>query len=54
MTPEQASETRRLERYRRYNRSAKGAKRYRAYEEKHPDRAARWSPIMLAKRARGS
>jgi hypothetical protein len=39
----------RLETYRRYNRSVKGAKRYKRYEAKHPERAERWSPIMQAK-----
>lgn len=42
-------DARRLERHRRYNRSRKGAARYRRYEAKHPERATRWSPLMLAK-----
>lgn len=40
---------RRLDSYRRYNRSVKGAARYRRYEVKHPERALAWSPLMLAK-----
>jgi hypothetical protein len=40
---------RRLDAHRRYNRSTKGAARYKRYEAKHPERATRWSPIMHVK-----
>lgn len=41
-----------LDRWRRYNRSAKGLARYRRYEEKHPERAKEWSELMLIKARR--
>jgi hypothetical protein len=43
------SEEKRRERYRRYNMSAKGQARRKKYEAAHPERATRWSPIMLMK-----
>jgi hypothetical protein len=39
--------------HRKYNRSAKGKARYQRYEEAHPERATRWSPLMVL-RGRGS
>ena len=33
----------------RYNSSPKGRARYRRYEAAHPERAARWHPIMHVK-----
>jgi hypothetical protein len=39
-----AAEKRR-EYHRRYNASAKGQARNKRYEEKHPERRIRWSPI---------
>ncbi len=47
------SEQKRLEKHRKYNLSVKGQARYKRYEDKHPERRERWSPIM-ALRARGS
>jgi hypothetical protein len=32
-----------------YNRSAKGLARYQAYEERHPDRAKKWPPLLVAR-----
>lgn len=52
MTEEQR-ETERLEKYRRYNASSKGQARRKTYEDAHPERRERWSPIML-RRARGN
>lgn len=37
------------QRHARYNRSEKGKARYKRYEDKHPDRALRWSPILVAR-----
>jgi hypothetical protein len=36
----------RLAAWSKYNRSTKGSQRYKRYEEAHPERAQRWSPIM--------
>ena len=36
---------RRLAKYFKYNRSAKGQERNRRYEEKHPERSLRWEPL---------
>lgn len=47
MTPEQRQ--RRLAAYARYNASEKGRARQRRYEAAHPERAARWHPIMAIK-----
>ena len=46
-------EEKRLEKYRRYNMSAKGRARREKYEKAHPERAERWAPIMLIKARRG-
>jgi hypothetical protein len=46
-TNDEEREAARKEKYRRYNQSRKGAKRYKRYEEAHPERATRWSPVML-------
>ncbi len=35
--------------YARYNASAKGKARRKRYEDAHPERATRWSPLMAAK-----
>lgn len=35
----------RLDRYRRYNASAKGQRRHKRYENAHPERADRWKPL---------
>jgi hypothetical protein len=40
---------RRLNTYRKYNLSVKGAARRNRYEGKHPERAQRWSPLMQIK-----
>src|SRR5580692_10391913 len=45
MTPEE----KRKERHRRYNRSLKGQARSKKYEDRHPERRERWSPIMELK-----
>jgi hypothetical protein len=45
MTDEERKAARRAA-YEKYNRSAKGAARYKRYEDAHPERAARWSLIM--------
>ncbi len=44
-----SSKEKRLARHARYNRSIKGAARYKRYEDKHPERKERWSPLMLQK-----
>jgi hypothetical protein len=45
----------RRETYRRYNASAKGQERHARYEEKHPERATRWGPLMeLRKHGKGA
>lgn len=38
-----------LARQARYNVSTKGRARYQRYEAAHPERAARWHPIMHIK-----
>ena len=43
----------RREQHRRYNQSLKGQARLKRYEDKHPERKERWSPVMRL-RARGS
>jgi hypothetical protein len=35
-----------LAKYAKYNRSRKGSERYKRYEDKHPERAGRWGPLM--------
>jgi hypothetical protein len=37
-----------LAKYARYNASRKGQARRKKYEEAHPERKERWSPIMFA------
>jgi hypothetical protein len=44
-----SKERRRKARYQRYNSSAKGQQRRKRYEEKHPERKAKWSELMQAK-----
>jgi hypothetical protein len=39
----------RLDKYRRYNNSAKGQRRHKRYEARHPERKERWSAGMIAK-----
>jgi hypothetical protein len=39
-----AAAERRRERHARYNSSAKGLARNRAYEDRHPERKLRWEP----------
>lgn len=53
MTDEERRQ-RTLEKYQRYNRSEKGAARYRRYEEAHPERATQWSELMRIKARRGN
>jgi hypothetical protein len=38
-----------LAKYARYNASRKGQARKKKYEDAHPERKERWSPIMVAK-----
>jgi len=52
MTEEQRRVAR-LETYRRYNMSKKGRKRYKTYEDAHPERQTRWAPIMLLRARQG-
>jgi len=47
------AEEKRLARYRRYNQSKKGQARDKKYEDAHPERKDRWSPIMLIKGRQG-
>lgn len=46
---EQERTRRRLEKYTKYNASVKGQARHKKYEAAHPERATRWSPIMIIK-----
>jgi hypothetical protein len=39
-----------LARQARYNRSVKGQKRNRRYENKHPERKGRWAPLERTSR----
>jgi hypothetical protein len=48
VTPEE----KRLEKYRRYNQSAKGRARDKRYEQKHPERKIRWEEARNALRPR--
>jgi hypothetical protein len=41
-----------LAKYARYNASSKGKARRDKYEAAHPERATRWSPIMVIKARR--
>ena len=47
-TRQERSRRLRLERHRKYNTSAKGQRRNRAYEAAHPDRRLRWEPARNA------
>jgi hypothetical protein len=46
------SDEKRLEKYRRYNQSAKGRARDKRYEQKHPERKERWEAARNAIRPR--
>lgn len=48
MTDEERREHR-LDTYRKYNLSVKGAARRKRYDDLHPERAERWSPLMQMK-----